>query len=75
MTQTSEARGTTLLKWVGTILSVILLILTLIPLTTLWPAAWHDTWTRQLAAAAALGPVIVALGMWGFGFKAFRQDI
>ncbi len=51
-------------------LAVILLILSLIPLTTLWPPAWHGTWTRQLAAAAALGPVLVTLFMWGRGLLA-----
>jgi hypothetical protein len=48
-------------KWLGT--AVLLLILTLIPLTNVWPAAWHGRWTRELAAWAALGPVLVACGM------------
>jgi len=48
-------------KWLGT--AVLLLILTLIPLTNVWPAAWHGRWTRELAAWAALGPVLAACGM------------
>ena len=58
-------------RWLG--LAVILLILSLIPLTALWPAAWHGLWTRQLAAAAALGPLLVALVMWGQGFRRYRK--
>jgi hypothetical protein len=40
--------------------AVVLLILSLIPLTTLWPAAWRGLWTREFAAWVSLGPVIVA---------------
>jgi hypothetical protein len=47
----------------GLVTAVILLILTLIPLTNLWPPAWHGLWVRQAAAWAALGPVLVACGM------------
>jgi hypothetical protein len=54
-------------------LAVVLLILTLIPLTALWPPAWHGIWTRQLAAAAALGPILVALVMWARGLMTFRK--
>ncbi len=51
-----------------------LLILSLIPLTTLWPTAWQGRWTREFAAWAALGPVIVASGMllWS-GWKSNRE--
>ncbi|MCA9875986.1 MAG: cbb3-type cytochrome c oxidase subunit I [Anaerolineales bacterium] len=48
-------------RWMVT--AVTLLILSLIPLTNVWPAVWHGRWTMQLAAWAALGPVIVASGM------------
>jgi hypothetical protein len=58
-------------RWLN--LAVILLILTLIPLTALWPAAWHGVWIRQLAAAAALGPVLVAMVMWADGFMIYRK--
>jgi hypothetical protein len=58
-------------RWLG--LAVILLVLSLIPLTALWPAAWHGLWTRQLAAAAALGPFMVALVMWVQGFRRYRK--
>jgi len=52
--------------WRWLVTAVTLLILTLIPLTNVWPAAWHGRWTMQLAAWAALGPVLVASGMlWG----------
>jgi hypothetical protein len=44
--------------------TVLILILTLIPLTTIWPPTLHGPWTRQLAAAAALGPVFVTSVMW-----------
>ncbi|MBK8987647.1 MAG: hypothetical protein IPM39_16475 [Chloroflexi bacterium] len=55
--------------WRGLTAVVILLILTLIPLTNLWPAAWHGRWVRELAAWAALGPVLVASGMVGWGVQ------
>lgn len=52
-----------------------LLILSLIPLTTLWPTAWQGRWTREFAAWVALGPVIVASGMllWS-GWKS-KQEV
>lgn len=43
-------------------LAVILLLLTLIPLTRLWPPAWSGRWLLVTAAWAALGPVTVAVG-------------
>lgn len=48
-------------RWLIT--AVTLLILTLVPLSNVWPGAWHGRWTRELAAWAALGPVLVASGM------------
>lgn len=48
-------------RWLNT--AVILLILSLIPLTTLWPAPLRGRWTLHFAAWAALGPVLVVIGM------------
>ena len=59
-------------RWLN--LAVVLLILTLIPLTALWPPTWHGLWTRQLAAAAALGPVFVTMVMWARGFVTYRKQ-
>ncbi len=44
--------------------TVLLLILSLIPLTPLWPGSLSGLWVRQAAAIAALGPVIVTIIMW-----------
>ncbi|GBD07979.1 hypothetical protein HRbin22_00205 [Candidatus Thermoflexus japonica] len=41
------------------------LLLSLIPLTGLWPPAWGGRWTLQVAFIGALLPVAVALGMLG----------
>jgi len=43
--------------------TIVLLILTLIPLTGLWPLALGGPWTRQAAAWATLGPVLVAIAV------------
>jgi hypothetical protein len=51
-------------------LTVVILILSLIPLTPLWPGALSGLWVRQAAAVASLGPVIVTLFMWGRSFRA-----
>ncbi|MDT8307450.1 MAG: hypothetical protein RRC07_16075, partial [Anaerolineae bacterium] len=45
------------------VLGVVVLELTLIPLTRLWPAAWGGIWTLDAAAWATLGPVIAAIAM------------
>jgi len=42
-------------------LAIVALLLTLMPLTALWPTALAGAWTRYAAAWAAPGPVIVAL--------------
>jgi hypothetical protein len=42
---------------------VLILLLALLPLTGLWPAALKGAWTRQAAAWTALGPVVVALAI------------
>ncbi len=43
--------------------AILALQLSLIPLTNLWPAAWAGRWALWLAAWAAMGPVVVALGL------------
>jgi hypothetical protein len=43
--------------------AVIILQLSLLPLTGLWPAGWGGRWALQFAAVAAWGPVLVAVGM------------
>lgn len=43
--------------------AILVLLLTLIPLTGLWPDAWAGRWALQLAAWATLGPILVALAM------------
>ncbi|HSM55908.1 MAG TPA: hypothetical protein VK879_07110 [Candidatus Sulfomarinibacteraceae bacterium] len=43
--------------------SVILVLLTLIPLTRLWPPSLAGRWALEAAAWATLGPVLVALFM------------
>ncbi|MFW5940711.1 MAG: hypothetical protein ACOC9V_03775 [Chloroflexota bacterium] len=54
----SAARGN---AWFVT--SVLLLLLTLIPLTRLWPPALAGRWALEVAAWATVGPVLVALFM------------
>lgn len=54
----SAARGN---AWFVT--SALLLLLTLIPLTRLWPPALAGRWALEAAAWATLGPVLVALFM------------
>lgn len=43
--------------------TIVILILSLIPLTTLWPAALRGEWTRYFAAFAAPGPAVAAAVM------------
>lgn len=40
-----------------------LLLLSLVPLTPLWPSAWGGAWVPWAVAACALGPVLVAAWM------------
>jgi hypothetical protein len=44
-------------RWLVT--AVLILLLSLVPLTGLWPAAWSGLWALQVAAVASLGPVLV----------------
>jgi hypothetical protein len=48
-------------RWL--VAAVLILLLTLLPLTGLWPEALTGRWTLQLAAWASLGPVIAVSGM------------
>ncbi len=48
-------------RWMAA--AILILIVSLIPLTTLWPAALRGDWTRYFAAIAALFPAIAALVM------------
>ena len=43
--------------------AVAVVLLALIPLTTLWPPAWHGSWTFQVAAWTSLLPVLVGVGL------------
>lgn len=44
-------------RWL--VFTVILLLLSLVPMTGLWPSDWAGRWILQVAAWASLGPVIV----------------
>jgi hypothetical protein len=44
--------------------AVLLLVLSLVPLSGLWPTAWGGRWVLYTAAWVALGPVVAAAGMW-----------
>jgi hypothetical protein len=46
-------------RWMAA--SIIILIASLLPLTTLWPAALRGEWTRYFAAFAAPGPALAAV--------------
>ncbi len=48
-------------RWL--VAAVLLLLLSLVPLTGLWPDAWAGRWMLQGAAWASLGPVIVVTFM------------
>lgn len=54
-------------RWM--VLAVTLLILSLIPLTGFWPLGFGGMWTLQVAAWAALGPVVVAIGVLVAGLR------
>jgi hypothetical protein len=48
-------------RWL--VATILILLLTLLPLTGLWPEALTGRWALQLAAWASLGPVIAVAGM------------
>lgn len=50
-------------------LTIIILILSLVPLSGLWPASWKGRWIFELAAWAAFGPVLAAIYMLVKGSK------
>ena len=45
------------------------LLLSLVPLTPLWPSAWGGRWVPWVVAACALGPVLAAGGMAARAFR------
>ena len=63
--------------WAWMAAAVIILILSLMPLTALWPAPWRGSWTRHFNAWASLGPPLVAAGIliavW-IGRQKLRSD-
>ena len=64
VTAAQETWGRTAVAgWRWMAVTIVILILSLIPLTTLWPAALRGDWTRYFAAVAALGPAVAALVM------------
>ncbi len=60
-------------------LAVILLIISLMPLTSLWPPFLRGIWTRHFNAWASLGPALVGAGMlivvWRNKRKTARKQI
>ena len=48
-------------NWRAFTVGVLLIVLSLIPLTRLWPTAWSGVWAIWFAAFVALIPVLVAL--------------
>ena len=48
-------------RWL--VVTVLLLLSSLVPMTGLWPAAWSGRWALQVAAWVSLGPVIVVTAM------------
>jgi hypothetical protein len=50
-------------------IAAIILILSLVPLTRLWPAEWSGRWALSLAAWVSLGPTLVALMMIGVNIR------
>ncbi len=54
-------------------IAAILLILSLIPLTRLWPVAWSGRWALTLAAWISLGPTLIALLMIGANLSVKRR--
>jgi hypothetical protein len=48
-------------RWMSA--AVLLLLVSLLPISGLWPAAWRGVWALHFAAWAALAPVLVVAGM------------
>ncbi|MCA9931975.1 MAG: hypothetical protein KC419_26000, partial [Anaerolineales bacterium] len=55
---------------------VLLLLVSLVPLTAVWPGQWHGLWTRQFAAWMSVGPVLVVSVFLGRRyFQKLRQKL
>jgi hypothetical protein len=54
-------------------IAAIILILSLVPLTRLWPVVWSGRWALTLAAWVSLGPTLVALMMIGVNMGVKRR--
>ena len=48
-------------RWL--VLAILAVLLSLLPLTGLWPTAWRGLWTLQVAAWVSLWPLLVVTGM------------
>lgn len=48
-------------RWL--VLAIGVLLLSLVPLTGLWPDAWRGLWTLQVAAWVSVWPVLIVAGM------------
>lgn len=55
--------------------TVILLELSLLPLTLLWPASWGTAWALHIAAWASLGPVLVVIVMLLYRARARKREV
>ncbi len=48
-------------RWL--VVAILILLLSLLPMTGIWPAAWSGIWALQVAALASLGPVLAVAAM------------
>jgi hypothetical protein len=48
-------------RWL--VAAILILLLSLLPMTGIWPAAWGGVWALQVAALVSLGPVLVVAVM------------
>lgn len=53
----------------GLFAAVVLLLFSLLPLTSLWPAVWHGRWVFYQAAWVALGPALAMVVMLARGLR------
>jgi len=66
MAAAAQAWGTKAVPWLRAMEgAVLILLVTLIPLTGLWPSRWGGPWTIAGAWIGAMLPTLVALGMLG----------
>jgi len=49
--------------------AVVVVLVSLLPLTSLWPAAWVSVWSLKVAAWMAPAPVLAALALIGAGLR------